>query len=259
MPILSARAFKSLARKGEKPPTATQLRKELIARADAIGERKLRFTISTGAVDRESDVVVQAGWVLGPFLDNPVVLFSHDQYAYPVGRAVDVGLEDGNLKATVEFVPADIPEAGARAEAIYQLCKQGFLSATSVGFRPLDWEIPQGESARGDDWFPGVTYNRQELVEFSICTVPCNPEALIDPPAAVVAPGDALPLPGNPPPVVQDAAAVDALKAAQAAVLDAALRAEAACARALDAERAAKAAAASAALRRRIRDALAAA
>ncbi len=254
MPIISTRTFKSLARKGEKPPAGTTLRKQLVGSVEALGERALRFTISTATPDREDDIIDQAGWDLAGFLKNPVVLFSHDQLAYPIGRATDVQVEMGALKATVEFVPADVPEAGPRAEAVYQLCRQGFLFATSVGFRPLDWEIPQGEGARGDDWWPGINYSRQELLEFSVVNIPCNAEALIDPQTVIISPGNDMPPIGNPPPVVLDAATIAAVKAAEAA----AERAEAACTKAQEAERQAQAAAKSADLRRRIRDALAA-
>ena len=33
-----------------------------------------------------------------------------------------------------------------------------------------------------DDWFPGIDFEEQELVELSIVTVPANPEALVDAP-----------------------------------------------------------------------------
>jgi hypothetical protein len=45
-----------------------------------------------------------------------------------------------------------------------------------------------------DDWFPPMNFLRNELLEFSIVSIPCNPEALIEPgerrgaPAPVVEP-----------------------------------------------------------------------
>ena len=55
----------------------------------------------------------------------------------------------------------------------------GFLSATSVGFRQLTWDFTEDEERGADDWWPGIVFHTQELVEFSIVTVPANPEALI--------------------------------------------------------------------------------
>lgn len=258
MPILSARAFKSLARKGGVPGGGLLVGKDYpvsVEPGDASdsGHRRVRFTLSRPEVDREGDIVSLSGWVLEAYKNSPVVLWNHDHDRL-VGRTVDIGLEDGALKGTVEFVPADTPVFGPLAEGLLRLCRAGFVHACSVGFRPLEWSIPQGEMARGDDFAPGIDFLRQELVEWSLVGIPCLPSALIEP-VPVLPVVDASPVPGNPPPVVQDAAVIEAAKSAIAA----AERAEAACAKALDAERAAKAAADSAALRRRIRDALAAA
>jgi phage head maturation protease len=65
---------------------------------------------------------------------------------------------------------------------VYRLARGGFLAATSVGFRPLKWEYTTDKERGADDWFPGIDFEEQELVEFSIVTVPANPEALMEPP-----------------------------------------------------------------------------
>ncbi|WP_424139890.1 HK97 family phage prohead protease [Roseomonas chloroacetimidivorans] len=214
MPILTPRAFKGLARKGERPGDV-RLQKLYTGQAEAVeGERRLRFTISTAAVDREYDTVAIDGWDLDEYQRNPVVLWAHDGYSLPVGRGMDLAVEGGALKATVDFVPADVPVAGPMAEAVYQLCLRGYLQATSVGFMPLDWVIPQGESARGDDWFPGVDFVKQRLLEFSIVTIPCNPEALLDP--AAQTPGAAVVPDVVDPAIAQAAARIEAFKASRA-------------------------------------------
>ena len=197
MRFLSPRAFKSLARLGQGVPTDGQLRKEFIGKIEAFGrvaaDRQLRFTASTGAVDREHDRIDPRGWQLASYLANPVILWAHRQSELPIGKAVEIGIEGDALKMTVEFVSPDVPVVGPMAEAVYQLCLRGFLTATSVGFRPLTWSVPGGESARGDDWMPGVDFETQELLEVSICGIPCNPEALMDP-GQEIAPASPAPL-----------------------------------------------------------------
>jgi phage head maturation protease len=49
------------------------------------------------------------------------------------------------------------------------------IRARSVGFRPLEVELPSREDGKD-----GTTliFKKQELVEFSICNVPANPFAL---------------------------------------------------------------------------------
>jgi HK97 family phage prohead protease len=184
--------FKSMAKKGESLPVGSVLHKQMTTVVEALDDRRVRFTISNASVDRDNDTVSVEGWELGPFLTNPVVLWGHNSYDLPVGKCVEIGVENSALKAIVEFVPADVPCIGDRAEAILRMCRTGFLNATSVGFRPLDFEIANDRG--DDDWFPPVNFLRQELMEFSIVSIPANPEALIDPGERIIL-GPAAPTP----------------------------------------------------------------
>ena len=172
--------FKSAVRRGETIQADTLIRKDVFTTVEDLEDRKVRFTISTGAVDREDDVVSVDGWVLDAYRQNPVVLWGHDAWDLPIGRCVELGSDGAALKATVEFVPADMPCCGPRAEAVLRMCRTGFLSATSVGFRPLEFEMAKDRMDE-DDWFPPFNFLRNELLEFSIVSIPCNPEALIEP------------------------------------------------------------------------------
>jgi HK97 family phage prohead protease len=184
MQIVSATRFKLLNRNRRSAAAAFGVRKQIIAPADLIesDKRALRFTISTGSVDRERDTIAVAGWDLSNFKGNPVVLWGHDSSRLPIGRAFDVTVEGGALKASVEFIPQDTPEGGDFAESVYRLARSGFIAATSVGFRPLKWDYSTDKERGADDWFPGIDFEEQELVELSIVTVPANPEALMDAP-----------------------------------------------------------------------------
>lgn len=183
MHLVSATQFKRLNRNRHATGGSVGLRKQMIAQIEPIeaDERCLRFTISTGIVDRERDTIALAGWQLEDFLRNPVVLWGHDAAALPIGRAFDVGIEGNALKASVRFIPSDTPERGQFADAVYRLARGGFLGATSVGFRPLKWAFTEDAERGADDWFPGIDFQQQELVELSVVTVPANPEALMEP------------------------------------------------------------------------------
>lgn len=142
----------------------------------AVGSNAFRFTISSESIDRDFDKIAQSGWLLDNYRKNPVVLWGHDASQLPIGKGVDLAVENGVLKATVEFVPANIsPLAGQ----IYEMVKGGFLSATSVGFSPIDYEISDDEG-RGSKYMPGIDFHKQELREFSIVTIPSNPDALVE-------------------------------------------------------------------------------
>jgi len=198
MMIVSATQFKTFNRGRNVTRGAIGIRKQIIGPAEQMtGDlRALRFTISTDAVDREQDKIAIAGWDLKNFKQNPVVLWGHDASRLPIGRAFDVKVEDGALKASVEFIPADTPEGGMFAESVYRLARGGFIAATSVGFRPVKWDYTRDASRGADDWFPGIDFEEQELVELSIVTVPANPEALIDAPG----PGEGTAIASDTPP-----------------------------------------------------------
>ena len=153
------------------------IRKDISAQPEDVGDRTLRFTISTGDVDKELDQIDQAGWMLDDYLSNPVVLFNHQIEKMPIGRCTDIGVQGGVLKGTVQFVPADVPCIGQHAEAVFQLCKSGFMHATSVGFIPIEYDVAD----RGTRGLPGLNVSKALLHEWSIVTVPCNPYALIEP------------------------------------------------------------------------------
>lgn len=135
--------------------------------------RVLRFTASTGAIDRENDTIAVAGWRLGNFLKNPVFLPFHDRDEVPVGQAVGVELTADALVMSILFAGADVSPL---AEQVFQAYRQGFMRAVSVGFIPLRWQFVD-DDARG--W--GVDYLEQELLELSAVTVPALPEALLLP------------------------------------------------------------------------------
>jgi HK97 family phage prohead protease len=184
MQLISATQFKTLHKGTAIKRAGLGVRKQMLAPVDAFRDtdrRALRFTISTGCCDRENDTIAVGGWDLANFVRNPTVLWSHDASRLPIGRAIDIGIEGDALKATVEFIPDDTPEGGQFAEAVYRLARTGFITATSVGFRPIKWSFTDDPERGAEDWFPGIDFEQQELVEFSIVTVPANPEALIEP------------------------------------------------------------------------------
>lgn len=131
--------------------------------------RVLEFIISTGAVDREGDTIDPMGWELENFAKCGSVLWAHDPGMPPVARPLRVWVEAGQLKAQAQFADKDLYPFG---DMIYRMYQQGFLRATSVGFRPTAYVF---NPTRGDFC---VDFQKQELLEFSCVPVPANPEAL---------------------------------------------------------------------------------
>src|SRR5215207_6829976 len=101
--------------------------KQLDAIATPVGDRVVRFVISTGAVDRDGDTINPKGWDLAAYRTNPTVLWGHDHRIPAIARMVRIAVEGSPpaLVADAEFAPAEIHPF---AEQIYQLVKRGFLT-----------------------------------------------------------------------------------------------------------------------------------
>jgi len=135
------------------------------------GNRKIKFLISNEEPDRDNDIVMQDGWVLDEFKNNPVFLVSHDKNKFPVGKFVDLSIKDKALYGTVEFAKKGTYDV---ADLAFELYSQGILKGCSVGFRPMN-PIEQNVMANDKG---GLTYMKQELLEVSAVSIPANPKAL---------------------------------------------------------------------------------
>jgi HK97 family phage prohead protease len=181
---LTANQFKSMVRKNQRLAPEMAVFKEGFLSADAPdpenAARTLQFTCSTSTVDRENDVINQSGWKLDNYIKNPLVLWMHE-HDKVIGKALSIGVVDGALKSVFEFKSADYPVTGVFAEDAYRSYKAGFMTAVSVGFKPLEWDITDDKERGADDWFAGIDFHSSELLEISVVGVPCNPDALLDP------------------------------------------------------------------------------
>ena len=138
-------------------------------------ERSVVATISTGVVDRDSEVLSPKGAVLDDFVKNPVVPWSHQTFDPPIGKALWIKKGTKRITAKVKFAMTE------RAEEVWQLFKGGFLKAFSVGFRPLEGHRPTPEDIKKNPDLAEAhfIFTKWELLEFSPVTVPANPEALV--------------------------------------------------------------------------------
>lgn len=119
--------------------------------------------LSTDSEDRHGDIVEQ-NWSLKNFKNNPVVLDSHNYNSifHILGTMPKIGKKDGNLRGEIEFNTVSFE--GFMAE---KMVEKGFVSAGSVGFIPLEFDD------KGN-------ITKSELLEFSLVSVPANPEALFE-------------------------------------------------------------------------------
>ena len=150
----------------------------IVSKSADQGNRIIRFIGSDESIDRDGDTIAANGWMLDNYLKNPVVLYGHDYYDLPIGKAIAVFVDQTRKELvfdiyfpTIEELttnPATPSEHALKVDAIYNMAKAGILNTVSVGFKGIDYEATA----------TGRAYKQQELMEISIVPVPANPNAL---------------------------------------------------------------------------------
>jgi HK97 family phage prohead protease len=139
---------------------------------DGEAEQGSAWTFSTFDLDRMGERIDPAGWEFRRYLDNPVVQWAHCYDIPAIGRAEGLSVDDQGLHGAVVFNGKDYDPFGW---AIGQRVKAGVIRAGSVGFRPVEIELPSREDSKDGTV---LIFRKQELLEFSVCNVPANPFAL---------------------------------------------------------------------------------
>ena len=118
---------------------------------------------STNDVDRASDVIPTAVWEKGleNYLKNPVILAYH-KHDEPVGRMTEHRVDEKGLWITARI--------SAAAEDVFNLVKDGVITAFSVGFKIIDAEYNAAAEL--------FIVKELELHEISVVSVPANQNTL---------------------------------------------------------------------------------
>lgn len=129
----------------------------------ALDDLTFEAVITTGALDRDGQIVLPTGVDVSGYMRNPVVMYAHDYTQLPVARALGIRPEGDALVAKFQF-----PAEGTYdfADTVRRMWGAGFLNATSIGFVPKQWSEDR------------MRIEQAELLEFSIVPVPANQEAL---------------------------------------------------------------------------------
>lgn len=164
-------------KRGEEELKMSALNFEVKEVGEEDGTRTLLFVGSDETPDRDGDIIEVNGWDLKNYKNNPVFLWAHDYRFPPIGRSRKTWKEDGTLKFEIEFPPEGIFPF---ADLIYNMYKLKFMTATSVGFKPIKYERRDDEAVADlEEWRRGVRFKKQELLELSAVPVPSNPNALL--------------------------------------------------------------------------------
>ncbi|MCX5632843.1 MAG: HK97 family phage prohead protease [Phycisphaerae bacterium] len=158
--------------KSKKTLNVKQFESALSVKAVDIEKRTIRVLASNADLDRDGERILPEAFKnsLDIFKSNPVILAAHshrlDSGNSPVvGRAINIWINEG-LWVVIEFAKTNL------AEEYWQLYRDGFQKAVSIGFAPLAWSDTNenGKSVR--------IFSAVELFEISLVAVGSNRAAL---------------------------------------------------------------------------------
>jgi HK97 family phage prohead protease len=133
----------------------------IIEKASKLAEGEVEFVVSTSAWDSHGERINVDGINVKDFQKNPVVLWGHDGFNLPIATATKVWKDAGKLMARAKFFMDD-----AFSAKIYDYLVKGRLNAVSIGGMVQEWASD------------GLTIEKLNMKEFSVVSVPANPEAL---------------------------------------------------------------------------------
>ena len=160
-------------------------------------ERTVVKYVSTISVDRDGDIIRPDGILMDDFRKNPVILYAHNHGSIgwlgggdpvlPLGKDIWIKPDKFGVKAKQKYAKHQL------AEDVFQMHKDGFALASSIGFIPLEYVRNDGskewkEAAKDvrdkyglkkkDVDSANIIFTKTYLLEHSDVPVPSNPDAL---------------------------------------------------------------------------------
>ena len=142
-----------------------------IVRREAVDARRRSVVIAANERARTAPEIDLAGLQFDNYRRNPVVMWAHDSTGrspsggLPIGRTLSISrTDDGGIVAEFEFLDDD-----PFAQRIRNAWDKGFLQAASISWLPVETRPAEGG---------GIRDIRAELLEWSIVSVPADPDAL---------------------------------------------------------------------------------
>ena len=142
-----------------------------ILEREAVGSSRRSVTIAANDRARTAPELDLDGLRFDNYRRNPVVMWAHDSVGrspsggLPIGRTLSISrAPEGGIVAEFEFLEDD-----AFAQRIRNAWDKGFLQAASISWLPLESVPAEGGVLRD---------TRAELLEWSIVSVPADPDAL---------------------------------------------------------------------------------
>lgn len=138
--------------------------------------------ITTNAVDGDFESIDPKGMRKERYDENPVVLMCHDYHALPVGKCQWIKSTETGYKAKTWYPPRPKDLVGDWfVDTCFALVQADVLRGKSIGFVELKSHVPNQKEI---DSFPFLENCKRiiddwDLLEYSVVSVPCNPEAVL--------------------------------------------------------------------------------
>lgn len=143
--------------------------------------RVLQYTVTDESQDSYGDIIRAQGAKLERYLKNPVVLYAHQGEETPVGRSLKIYLEKQAVISQDLFLDERVDKSG-RSDLIYRFAKSRMMPGVSISFMPIEANVPTSDEERkaiGLGQY-GIEYKLWEKLEHSPCSIPSNPNALLN-------------------------------------------------------------------------------
>ena len=144
-------------------------------------KRVIERVTTTETPDRDGDIVRAKGVDNKEFRIEPIVLFAHDRYNFPVGRSLKEWIDNkiSGWKSWDLYLDNDIDTSG-RSDLTFRMVNSGAMRGCSIGFIPINSKFDHSEKERADIGLGkyGVEFLKVKKIEHSACSVPANQEAL---------------------------------------------------------------------------------
>lgn len=147
------------------------------------GERADISVISDDSIDADKEIILPKLIDLSRFQKNPIVTFGHDWYSPPIGKSLWQKVTGNVLKAKTAYAsrPEGHPESKEwLPDTLYSLVKEGMLPGKSIGGIAKYREITAEDLVKHPDWKGAKrVLESAVLVEYSVVTAQCNPNAVV--------------------------------------------------------------------------------
>jgi phage head maturation protease len=129
------------------------------------------FEISNNSIDRANDTIDPNGIDCAEFNKNPLVLNSHDSSVLPIAVSSAPWVSGTSARAVAKFPK---PGISSESDQVAAAIRAGLVKGASVGFVPVKWTFSKDPSRPF-----GVDFKSVRLLEWSVCSLPCNPGCLL--------------------------------------------------------------------------------